>query len=86
MAGLRVAVPPLRFRVRGLAPTVTLTRGWPFVAVDPLRLGLRCRDCDRRRDELCCPAAACPLGAAATRAAVPSQTIISVAVLVKQGE
>lgn len=78
MAGLSVAVPPLRLRVRGFAPTVTLTSGRSFaldVGAAPLgagleRLDLRCRDCDRRLDELPPSPAACALGAAAARAAV----------------
>ena len=76
MAGLRVAVPPLRFRVRGLGPTVTLTRGGcPDVEIAPAavpvtvdRLVLRCRECDLRLDEPPGPTTVVP-GAAATLAA-----------------
>lgn len=66
MAGLSVEVPPLRLRVRG--PTVTLTSGGPPSTV--VKLDLRCRDCDRRLDEVPFAPAACAMGATAARAAI----------------
>ena len=86
MAGLSVAVPPLRLRVRGFAPIETLTSGgsfgreeggMPFPPLGMERLDLRGRECERRLDALPVGPAACALGAAAARAAVRPSSVSS---------